>query len=151
MGSYVLVIQPIFYVIENSTFYTNLFTTPAFDPTPLNVGDHSSLMHFDINSEDSDIRMEGNTADQLRPIQIEDPENSSTEWFKYLTLRTSLCLMITLGSFMFPNINIMLAIGGSILGTLMTIVMPVMFYNRAFSNDPKHLKFDKSNRHDGGE
>lgn len=62
-------------------------------------------------------------------------------------MRSLVVAFTTLGSFVFPNLNIMLALGGSIMGTCMTIVLPVMFYNRAYSQNPKHLKLDKSNRH----
>jgi hypothetical protein len=37
-----------------------------------------------------------------------------------------------------PNINIILTIGGSALGTIVNIIVPVMFYNRAFTNSKKN-------------
>ena len=40
---------------------------------------------------------------------------------------------MTFGSFVFPDLNLVLTIGGAVLGTIMTIVVPVMFYNRAYS------------------
>ena len=50
---------------------------------------------------------------------------------------------VLLISFLFPSINVFLALGGSVLGTIITIIMPVAFYNRAYSSDPKHLEKDK--------
>jgi hypothetical protein len=41
---------------------------------------------------------------------------------------------MTFGSFVFPDLNLVLTIGGAVLGTIMTIVVPVMFYNRAYSD-----------------
>ena len=38
----------------------------------------------------------------------------------------------------------MLILGGSILGTIVTIIIPIMFYNRAYSSELKHLRLDKN-------
>ena len=42
---------------------------------------------------------------------------------------------MTFGSFVFPDLNLVLTIGGAVLGTIMTIVVPVMFYNKAYSDE----------------
>ena len=55
-------------------------------------------------------------------------------------------LAVTGTSFMFPNVNIMLALAGSIMGTAMTVVMPVMYYNRAYGTSLKHLAMDRAPR-----
>ena len=52
--------------------------------------------------------------------------------------------LIYVVSFLIPNINVMLILGGSILGTIVTIIIPILFYNRAYSGDLKHLNLDKS-------
>jgi hypothetical protein len=52
-------------------------------------------------------------------------------------VRTAFCLVILSISFTIPNINILLTIAGSVLGTIMTIVLPILFYNRAYSNIEK--------------
>lgn len=36
-------------------------------------------------------------------------------------------------SFLVPNINILLQVSGSISGTIITVIMPVVFYNKAYS------------------
>lgn len=46
-------------------------------------------------------------------------------------------------SFYFPDVNVVLVVGGSIIGTLVNIIIPVLFYNRAYSGDLKHLKKDR--------
>ena len=51
-------------------------------------------------------------------------------------------MAITFGSFVFPDLNLVLTVGGAVLGTIMTIVVPVMFYNRAFSHPPQKEKAD---------
>mmetsp|Transcript_17683 Transcript_17683/g.29891 ORF Transcript_17683/g.29891 Transcript_17683/m.29891 type:complete len:105 (+) Transcript_17683:1452-1766(+) len=43
--------------------------------------------------------------------------------------------LVLVSSFFIPNLNVLLAIGGSVLGTLVTIVIPIMFYNKAYSDD----------------
>jgi hypothetical protein len=51
--------------------------------------------------------------------------------------------MLLLGiSFIVPNLNVMLSIGGSILGTIVSVVIPVLFYNKAYSQD-EVLNLDK--------
>jgi hypothetical protein len=46
-------------------------------------------------------------------------------------------------SFVIPNINILLTVGGALLGTIVNILLPVLFYNRAFNNDKKNLKLER--------
>jgi len=47
-------------------------------------------------------------------------------------------------SFAIPNINILLTLSGAIFGTIVTIWIPVLFYNRAYSDSFKNLEKDKS-------
>ena len=58
---------------------------------------------------------------------------------KYVFFRVLIVVTVLLLSFLVENINTMLVIGGSIIGTLVTIVIPVLFYNRAYSDDEKNL------------
>ena len=39
---------------------------------------------------------------------------------------------------MIPNLNVMLTFVGAALGTLMNIVLPVLFYNRAYNTSDKN-------------
>ena len=63
----------------------------------------------------------------------------------FVAIRLVVVILVVLTSFTFPNLNIVLTLGGSILGTIMTIIVPVMFYNRAYSMSEKNLKYDKNN------
>ena len=63
-----------------------------------------------------------------------------------MVFRVAIVVVIIEVSFLFPNLNVVLALGGAVLGFLVTTVMPVMFYNRAYSDDFKHLKHDKRNQ-----
>jgi len=51
--------------------------------------------------------------------------------------------LICYGSFYFPDVSVVLTVGGSILGTLVNVIVPVLFYNRAYSGDLKHIKKDR--------
>lgn len=41
-----------------------------------------------------------------------------------------------------PSVDILLEIAGSILGTIVNIVIPVLFYNRAYSGELRHLQLE---------
>jgi hypothetical protein len=62
------------------------------------------------------------------------------ETFKYIFWRTFIVLIVYFISLFVPNINILLTIGGSLLGVLLSIFVPVIFYNRAYGNTEKNLK-----------
>jgi len=51
---------------------------------------------------------------------------------QFYTVRTLLVLFIIILSQIIPSLNVLLMIAGSILGTIVTIVIPVMFYNKAY-------------------
>ena len=52
--------------------------------------------------------------------------------------------LIMLIAFLVPNIYIIFVLGGSVIGTLVSIVIPVLFYNRAYSDKIKNLQKDKN-------
>ena len=60
-------------------------------------------------------------------------------------IRLSVVFIVVVTSFVFPNLNLVLTLGGSILGTTMTIILPIMFYDRAYSIKEKNQKYDKYN------
>lgn len=63
----------------------------------------------------------------------------------YVVFRLIIVTIVLLTSFIFPNLNLVLTLGGAVLGTIMTIVLPVTFYNRAYSITEKNMKYDKNN------
>ena len=65
---------------------------------------------------------------------------SCCEIFKYIFWRTFIVLIVYFISLFVPNINILLTIGGSLLGVILSILIPVIFYNRAYANTEKNLK-----------
>ena len=48
-------------------------------------------------------------------------------------MRTAVTLFATTIGFAFPSLNVLLALIGSVMGTTLTIVLPVLFYNKAYS------------------
>jgi len=61
-------------------------------------------------------------------------------------MRVNFVGLICYGSFYFPDVNVVLTVGGSIIGTIVNVIVPVMFYNRAYPGDLKHLKKDKGSK-----
>ena len=41
-------------------------------------------------------------------------------------------ILVIISSLVMPSITVLLTLGGSLLGTVVTIIIPVMFYNRAY-------------------
>lgn len=46
-------------------------------------------------------------------------------------------------SILIPNINILLTFAGAVLGTVVNVILPVMFYNRAYNSSDKNLGLEK--------
>lgn len=69
------------------------------------------------------------------------------QWTMFFIFRTLVVVLVTAVSFLIPNINILLTFAGAILGTIVNIVLPVVFYNRAYTHTPKNIKLVKK----GGE
>ena len=76
-----------------------------------------------------------------------DQVQAASEWkveLAYYGIRTAMVILVAIASFAVPNINITLVIGGSVLGTVVTVILPIMFYNRAYSDKFKNLQKDKN-------
>ena len=58
----------------------------------------------------------------------------------YFVGRTLVVLILCLLAFVIPSINILLTIAGALLGTVVNIVLPVLFYNRAYTWSPKNRR-----------
>lgn len=129
MGSFVLLIQPIFYVMESSSWYKNIL-----DPQPAPAAEAAPEFENDYSSQPQR---------RNRHLELE----TTMQRIVYVFFRLVIVALVVLISFTFPNLNLVLTLGGSILGTIMTIIIPISFYNRAYSNDFKHQKHDKTNNH----
>ena len=95
MGIYVLVIMPVFQLIESYKFYTN-FT------------------------------------------YLSEPN-------KYLVERTLLVLLVLISTIVFPSVSVVLSISGCITGTLLSIIFPVFYFNKAFKDSENKSYLRKIN------
>ena len=132
-GSFVLLIQPIYHVIENAEWYQSLFEDES-------QADQSEEAE-NLIQKDLSIEEDLHSGDEPRKTYAIDRPR---RWAKFLFVRTLVVLAVTAASFTVPSLSAMLTLGGSIMGTLMTIVVPVMFYNRAYSGEKKHLDLQRS-------
>ena len=57
------------------------------------------------------------------------------EFFKMTLTRILILLAIVYLAFLIPNINVMLTLGGSVLGAIISIILPILMYNGAYSDD----------------
>ena len=64
--------------------------------------------------------------------------------FTYFGFRTLVVIVFSVIAYIVPNINILLVTGGSIFGTTINIVMPVLFYNRAYARTEKNMRLEGS-------
>ena len=56
---------------------------------------------------------------------------------KFVISRSLLAFCILLISIVFPSVSVLLSLTGSILGTLISIVLPVLFYNKAYEHSER--------------
>merc|ERR1719197_1764991 len=69
-----------------------------------------------------------------------DTSISCGKWFLFALFRILIIYTVAGLSFLIPNIHILLTLAGSVLGTLVNIVLPVIFYNRAYNWSDKNKK-----------
>jgi hypothetical protein len=58
-------------------------------------------------------------------------------------IRVSFQIFILLLSFIIPDVNFVLTILGSTFGTLLMYVIPVFFYNKAYSNSANNMRLNR--------
>ena len=61
----------------------------------------------------------------------------------YFGFRTLIVVILCVIAFAIPNINILLTIGGALLGTIVNILLPVLFYNRAYAYSTKNRMLEQ--------
>lgn len=119
MGSFVIVINPIFHVIESSNWYKTIVCDK--EPVPEEGQENK-------NSEAS-----------------EDEASNWTfcRWLNFFLYRTLIVVIIALIASLVPSINILMTFTGSIFGTIVNILLPTLFYNRAYNRSDKNKKLEK--------
>lgn len=125
MGSYVIMIQPIFYIIEKCKCY----------------------------KYGCCCRSQRNQGDAEEEAEAKDDEDwTCAQYFKFMIVRLLIPLIIFFISTLVPNVNVMLIISGALCGTLVTIVVPVLFYYRAFNQSDKNVALEmEANQRENGE
>ena len=94
-------------------------------------------------SKDFETNKDGN--DEAQSANSDDKGSLSCGmWFLFALFRVLIIFTIAGLSFLIPNIHILLTLAGSILGTIVNIYLPVLFYNRAYNYSEKNQKLQKS-------
>lgn len=61
----------------------------------------------------------------------------------YFLFRTLVVAIIIGLAFLIPNLSILITFCGAVLGTIVNILLPVLFYNRAYNNSDKNRALRK--------
>jgi len=117
-GSFVLVSQPIFQIVERANWYKAIYS--------------------DKEQKEKD-NQEGDSEDQSW---------STCQWFQYFGFRIVIITIITLIAFIIPNLNILITFIGAVLGTIVNIMLPILFYNKAYTFTEKNVKLIKAGKKD---
>lgn len=123
MGSFVLVIQPIFYILERGDWYKEAFyATPPSKQKGEKEDQEEEAPPMSVKSKD----------------YVEDDSLSCCGMTSFVLLRISIVFLLMALSMLIPNVHLLLIFGGSILGTITNIYIPVIFYNRAYTYSEKN-------------
>ena len=149
MGSFVIVANPVFRVIENSGWYRHLAglkTPEKKEAVPMK--DESPRPEADATNNEPDEAEGGGAraarsalsyhADGVYIDEDEDEPFTCCSALVYFGFRTAIVAFLCLVAFLIPSINILLTVGGALLGTVVNIVLPVIFYNRAYAFSEKN-------------
>jgi hypothetical protein len=93
-------------------------------------------------SKASKAQKEGGAQDEPSEQSEEDIPWTFCQYIRYFIFRILVVLIIYTISILIPNINIMLTFAGAVLGTLVNIILPVLFYNRAYNGSNKNLRLE---------
>ena len=136
-GSFVLIIQPIFYIMESSKWYSNLIYSnrePKEDKK-------EEAKEMDPDQAAANLSADFDTVQQKDEENASDQSDTSIscgKWFLFALFRILIVFTIAGLSFLIPNIHILLTLAGSVLGTLVNIILPVLFYNKAYNWSDKN-------------
>lgn len=167
MGSFVLLIQPIFYIIESSGWYRKTSTCCAndepeemMDPDPKkddkNKDKPDDMMMMMAEEPPMDPAMNEGGQGEMMNAEDNDDNKSNEEsvvldgrppsfcgYVVYFLFRTLVVVIVCFFAFLIPNISILITFGGAVLGTIVNIVLPVLFYNRAYNVSAKNRALEK--------
>ena len=140
-GSFVLLIQPIFYIMESSNWYSNLIYTKKEKKE--DKMEEEKMMEPDQAAANLSADFDTVPKEEENESDQSDTSISCGKWFLFALFRILIIYTVAGLSFLIPNIHILLTLAGSVLGTLVNIVLPVVFYNRAYNWSDKNKKYQK--------
>ena len=76
------------------------------------------------------------------PIDDDDTPFTCCSCMMYFGFRILIVLVIAGLAFLIPNINVLLTFSGAVLGTIVNIWLPVLFYNRAYTFTDKNKELE---------
>jgi amino acid permease len=139
MGSFVLVIQPIFYILERGEWYKETF----YQVPPSKIKRDKAEPEEEENLEAPQSLHAGSVR-----TYVEDDSLTTCGLFSFAILRIGIIMVLMGLSMLIPNIHLLMIFGGSILGTITNIYVPVIFYNRAYTFTSKNQKLEKAKKDD---
>jgi len=125
--------------MESSGWYTKVFYGDGKDEKNEKKDDKEEM-----EKEEGAANL---SQEELKPKEDENSDTVSKEndesigfckWLLFALLRILIIFSIAGLSFLIPNIHILLTLAGSILGTIVNIYLPVIFYNRAYNFSEKN-------------
>lgn len=157
MGSFVIIIQPIFYIIENAEWYKKTSTCCASDePEEMAMDDGKKEEKMEMMEEtpaDDAAMNEGgmmdappateNNMSKEESVLLDGREPSFCGYVVFFLFRTLVVVIVVFFAFLIPNISILITFAGAVLGTIVNILLPVLFYNRAYNNSPKNRELER--------
>ena len=165
LGSYVIISQPIHYAIEKAGWYRRLAGLDDEQKPELDQSEKGKSEGADPDDDADPVKpaenlsgAEGGEEKDEEGNEKEEEDKASKEpekdvspcgyegeqpftccsAFVYFGFRTLLVIVISASAYIIPNINILIVLGGSIFGTTLNIILPVLFYNRAYTFTPKN-------------
>jgi len=147
VGSFVLIIQPIFYIIESSSWYQP--SKPAENDDAAKKDKQAAGLS--ASNQDGAVN-EGGNAESADSNQADDEAPFSCwELTKHIFFRTLVVVLVVVLAFLIPNLHLLLTFCGAVLGTIVNILLPVLFYNRAYNMGDKNRALDRRGEMEEGE
>lgn len=146
MGSFVVISQPVYHAIEKAGWYRSLAGLDDEPEEPKAPTEKASSKENESEAKPAAMNLaasenEGGDDDNQdkNPCSYEDDKPfTCCSGFVYFGFRTLIVVILSIFAFIIPNINILMVTGGSVLGTALNVVIPVLFYNRAYAYSPKN-------------
>ena len=158
IGSYIVISNPVFNAIESFDWYRKLAGLDEDDELDAaalalkkagssmpakNLEDDASPLKPDKPGESNEGGRQKPDPDRVDAGACTYAGEKPMTWcsgFQYFITRTLVVVIVCVVAAVVPNLNLLLVFAGSIFGVLMNFILPVMFYNRAYSMEPKNKK-----------